>query len=126
MQVGSRPPAKGTEIVAAITVLALSLPEADRLSLAERLVGRPLNTTPPEPVRPALICEREAGRRWGCSWMSIRRLRIAGLLPYAKMGSRILIDPLDMEALLARLKRGGTLKARGRPTVTARATMQTR
>ena len=79
--------------------------EAVRLALAEALPQQ--QTTAPE-VEEKLINEHELREMLGLSHPTIIKLRKQGLLPYLRLGKRIMYSPADVRAAMERQAfRGG-------------------
>lgn len=61
------------------------------------------------PVVPRLLSQREAAIYLGISYWTLRDLTFRGEVPYVKIRRRILVDRLDLDAYLERMKvRSGT------------------
>ena len=53
-----------------------------------------------------LLSEADAAHYLGISYWTIRNLRFLGELPSVKIKRRILLDKLDLDAYIARAKKG--------------------
>ncbi|NGZ95317.1 MAG: hypothetical protein CV089_04150 [Nitrospira sp. WS110] len=61
------------------------------------------------PVVPRLFSQREAATYLGISYWTLRDLTFRGEVPHVKIRRRILVDRLDLDAYLDRMKvRSGT------------------
>lgn len=61
------------------------------------------------PIAPRLLSQREAATYLGISYWTLRDLTFRGEVPYVKIRRRILVDRLDLDAYLDRMKvRSGT------------------
>ena len=61
------------------------------------------------PITPRLLSQREAATYLGISYWTLRDLTFQGEIPHVKIRRRILVDRLDLDAYLDRMKvRSGT------------------
>jgi excisionase family DNA binding protein len=60
--------------------------------------------SPPSPIIPRLLSQREAATYLGISYWTLRDLVFRRELPFVKIGRRVLVDRLDLEAYLDRSK----------------------
>lgn len=71
-------------------------------------IGKP-GISQGSPLVPRLLSQREAAIYLGISYWTLRDLTFRAEIPHVKIGRRILVDRLDLEAYLDRMKvRSGT------------------
>ena len=58
----------------------------------------------PNVLAPRLLSQQEAAAYLGISYWTLRDLTFRGELPHVKIGRRILVDRLDLDAYLDRAK----------------------
>jgi excisionase family DNA binding protein len=68
-----------------------------------------------EAVVPALCSKSPVQRRLGVSAATLNRMLRAGEIPHVQIGSRVLIDPEDVEAFIRRAKSRKPRSGPGRP-----------
>jgi excisionase family DNA binding protein len=59
---------------------------------------------PPNGLAPRLLSQQEAAAYLGISYWTLRDLTFRGEVPHVKIGRRILVDRLDLDAYLDRAK----------------------
>lgn len=59
---------------------------------------------PPNGLPPRLLSQHEAAAYLGISYWTLRDLTFRGEVPHVKIGRRILVDRLDLDAYLDRVK----------------------
>lgn len=59
---------------------------------------------PPNGLTPRLLSQQEAAAYLGISYWTLRDLTFRGEVPHVKIGRRILVDRLDLDAYLDRAK----------------------
>ena len=59
---------------------------------------------PPNGLTPRLLSQQEAASYLGISYWTLRDLTFRGEVPHVKIGRRILVDRLDLDAYLDRAK----------------------
>ena len=59
---------------------------------------------PPNVLAPRLLSQQEAAAYLGISYWTLRDLTLRGEVPHVKIGRRILVDRLDLDAYLDRAK----------------------
>ncbi len=82
----------------------------------DRMNGHGLDPTPPDggrprlpqasPITPRLLSQRESATYLGISYWTLRDLTFRGEIPHVKIRRRILVDRLDLDAYLERMKVG--------------------
>ena len=60
--------------------------------------------TPPSMSEPRLLSQQEAARYLGISYWTVRDLVFRREIPFLKIGRRVLVDRLDLDAYLDRSK----------------------
>lgn len=60
--------------------------------------------TQPSVIEPRLVSQQEAADYLGISYWTVRDLTFRGEIPFIKIGRRVLVDRLDLDAYLDRSK----------------------